>query len=166
MTDNKYCVHVDTAENARDIQSKISELIITYGCAAVSDLKDLMGLIPESSDDDFGWVNIPLVEIEPPLPDGTIIMNFPSPIPLGPKSDKKEAVDHPSHYQSEAGLEVRDVIEAFTSDLKGIEAFDTGNVLKYMCRWKSKNGLEDLKKAKRYIEHLIDHVEKLEKEND
>ena len=33
-----------------------------------------------------------------------------------------EMVSHPSHYQSEAGLEVIDVIEAFTSDLNGIEA--------------------------------------------
>ena len=75
-------------------------------------------------------------------------------------------VSHPSHYQSESGLEVIDVIEAFTSDLNGIEATDTGNVLKYMCRWKSKNGLEDLKKAQWYLNHLINHVEKLEKEND
>lgn len=161
-----YFVGVDSAETGRNIQSQITELIITYGCATVGDLKDLIGLIPDSEDGDFGWVNIPLVEIEPPMPDGTVIMNFPNPIPLGHKTERKEMADHPAHYQSETGLEVWDVIKAFTFDLKGIEAFDTGNVLKYMCRWKSKNGLEDLKKAKRYIEHLIDHVEKLEKEND
>ena len=69
-------------------------------------------------------------------------------------------VSHPSHYQSETGLEVIDVIEAFTSELKGIEATDTGNVLKYMCRWNSKNGLQDLKKAAWYLQHLIEHEEK------
>ena len=69
-------------------------------------------------------------------------------------------VQHPNHYQSETGLEAWDVIEAFTFDLKGVEAFDTGNVIKYICRWKKKNGLQDLKKAKEYIEHLIAHVEK------
>lgn len=74
-------------------------------------------------------------------------------------------VSHPSHYQSETGLETIDVIEAFTFDLKGIEAVDTGNVLKYVCRWKQKNGLQDLEKAMWYLQHLIDHVEKLEKEN-
>ena len=74
-------------------------------------------------------------------------------------------VSHPSHYQSETGLEVIDVIEAFTFDLKGIEATDTGNVLKYMCRWKNKNGLQDLEKAKWYLDHLIDHVRLLEEEN-
>lgn len=55
-------------------------------------------------------------------------------------------VSHPSHYQSETGLEVIDVIEAFTFDLKGIEATDTGNIIKYACRWKNKNGIQDLKK--------------------
>ena len=74
-------------------------------------------------------------------------------------------VNHPNHYQSETGLEVIDVIEAFTFDLKGIEATDTGNVLKYMSRWKAKNGLQDLKMAHWYLEHLIKHVEKLDKEN-
>lgn len=71
----------------------------------------------------------------------------------------KDMVNHPSHYQSESGLEVIDFIKAFTSNLTGIEATDTGNVLKYMCRWKNKNGVEDLKKAKWYLEHLIDNVE-------
>lgn len=79
---------------------------------------------------------------------------------------KDRNVDHPPHYQSETGLEAIDVIEAFTFDLKGVEAFDTGNILKYICRWKSKNGLQDLKKALWYINHLIEHVEKLEKENE
>ena len=77
-----------------------------------------------------------------------------------------DPVNHPDHYKTKTGLETIDVIEAFTFDLKGIEATDTGNVLKYMCRWKSKNGLEDLKKAQWYLNHLINHVEKLEKEND
>lgn len=76
-----------------------------------------------------------------------------------------DMVNHPPHYQSETGLEVIDVIEAFTFDLKGIEATDTGNVIKYICRWKGKNGLQDLKKAKWYLEHLIAHVEKMEEEN-
>lgn len=76
-----------------------------------------------------------------------------------------DMVNHPPHYQSETGLEVIDVIEAFTFDLKGIEAICTGNILKYICRWKTKNGLEDLKKARWYLDRLINHVDKLEKEN-
>ena len=60
---------------------------------------------------------------------------------------KNDMVNHPSHYMSETGMEVIDVIEAFTFDLKGGEAYCIGNVLKYICRYKHKNGIEDLKKA-------------------
>ena len=72
----------------------------------------------------------------------------------------KEMVHHPDHYQSKNGLEVWDVIEAFTSDLSGVEAFDTGNIIKYACRWHHKNGVEDLKKVREYADHLINHLEK------
>jgi len=82
---------------------------------------------------------------------------------------KDVMVSHPSHYKSKNGMEVIDVIEAFTSELKGIEATDTGNVIKYICRWKNKNGIQDLEKAEWYLVHLIDHVRSLnenkEKEN-
>ena len=69
-------------------------------------------------------------------------------------------VSHPEHYKSESGLETIDVIESFTFDLTGIEATDTGNILKYACRWKKKNGIQDLKKIMWYTQHLIDHLEK------
>ena len=74
-------------------------------------------------------------------------------------------VSHPDHYQSKNGLEVIDVIEAFTEGLDGIEATDTGNVVKYICRWKNKNGVQDLEKAKWYLTHLIEHLEKEELKN-
>ena len=80
------------------------------------------------------------------------------------ESDDK-MVSHPQHYQSPSGLEVIDVIEAFTSELKGIEATDTGNIIKYACRWKHINGVQDLKKIMWYTQHLIDHLENNVKEN-
>lgn len=64
-------------------------------------------------------------------------------------------VDHPNHYQSESGLEVIDVIKAFTSELSGEEAFCIGNAIKYICRYSKKNGTEDLEKAKWYIDRAI-----------
>lgn len=73
-------------------------------------------------------------------------------------------VSHPSHYQSKSGLEVIDVIAAFTEGLEGIEAVDTGNAIKYICRWKDKNGVQDLEKAMWYIQHLIDHLIKEDEE--
>lgn len=73
---------------------------------------------------------------------------------------KDEMVSKPSHYQTESGLETIDVIEAFTADLKGIEAADTANIIKYICRWKKKNGIQDLEKVMWYTQHLINHVKK------
>lgn len=75
-------------------------------------------------------------------------------------SDKM--VSHPDHYMSETGIETIDVIEAFTANLKGIEATDTGNIIKYACRWKQKNGIQDLEKILWYTQHLIDHLRKEE----
>ncbi len=69
-----------------------------------------------------------------------------------------DMVDHPNHYQSDSGLEVIDVIDAFTENLTGSQAFDTGNIIKYVCRWHEKNGVEDLKKARWYLDHLIKSV--------
>ena len=71
-----------------------------------------------------------------------------------------QMVSHPQHYQSKSGLEVINVIEAFTADLKGIEATDTGNIIKYICRWKHKNGIQDLKKVIWYATHLINYLER------
>ena len=82
------------------------------------------------------------------------------PLAISPTIDN---VNHPSHYKSESGLEAIDVIKAFTADLKGFEATHTGNILKYILRWKHKNGIEDLKKAQWYLNDLINEIEK---END
>lgn len=71
-----------------------------------------------------------------------------------------DPVNHPAHYQSKSGLETIDVIEAFTEDLTGLEAVCTANALKYLCRWKHKNGVQDLRKAKWYIDKLIDTLGK------
>ena len=48
-----------------------------------------------------------------------------------------------------------DAIEAAVTNLTGIEAVCTGVAIKYLWRWKLKNGTEDLKKAAWYINHLI-----------
>ena len=34
--------------------------------------------------------------------------------------------------------------------------FCVGNIIKYVCRYKDKNGIEDLKKARHYIDLLIE----------
>lgn len=66
----------------------------------------------------------------------------------------------PNHYKLSEKFETLDVIEASTKKLIGIQATDTGNVIKYITRFSDKNGLEDLKKARYYLNHLIENVEK------
>lgn len=75
-----------------------------------------------------------------------------------------DMVNHPPHYQSASGIEVIDVIEAFTDDLYGIEAVCQGNAIKYLLRWLNKNGVEDLEKCKWYIDKLIASIKKHEAE--
>lgn len=66
-------------------------------------------------------------------------------------------VNHPEHYTANShGIECIDAIDAATEHLTGIEAVCTANAIKYLWRWKRKNGIQDLHKAKWYINHLID----------
>jgi hypothetical protein len=75
-------------------------------------------------------------------------------------SDKmSDNVNHPSHY-TQGGIECIEAIKAATVNLTGIEAVCTANAIKYLWRWKEKNGKEDLKKAIWYIKKLIEEQEK------
>lgn len=85
--------------------------------------------------------------------------------PIGPPpkgggtvaGQNKDNVNRPSHYTS-GKIECIEAIEVATEGLEGIEAVCTGNVLKYIWRWKRKNGVEDLKKAQWYLNKLIETV--------
>ena len=70
-----------------------------------------------------------------------------------------DSVKHQKYYFSD-GIEVIDVIKAFTKDCTPFEAYCSGNVIKYICRWKHKNGIEDLKKARTYLDMMIDDAAK------
>ena len=61
---------------------------------------------------------------------------------------------NPNHYRR-GSVECIDAIESATVDKRGIEAVCTANVLKYLWRYEAKNGLEDVKKARWYLERLI-----------
>lgn len=73
--------------------------------------------------------------------------------------DQPDNVNHPSHYTG-GKIECIEAIEEATKGLGGIESFCTGNAIKYLWRWKRKNGVEDLKKAQWYINRLIEASEK------
>lgn len=64
-----------------------------------------------------------------------------------------DLIDNQSHYKNQ-GIEPIDLMrENFSKE--EFTGFLQGNVLKYMLRYKDKNGLEDLKKAKTYLTWLI-----------
>lgn len=71
---------------------------------------------------------------------------------------KHDNVNSPKHY-CKGGLECIQVIKAELTPEQH-KGYLYGNVLKYMWRWPDKNGLEDLKKAKHYLEWLIEEVKK------
>jgi hypothetical protein len=66
-----------------------------------------------------------------------------------------DMVNSPAHY-NKAGIETIDIIQSVTGD--GFESYLQGNILKYICRYKYKNGTEDLEKAKWYLNRLIETV--------
>lgn len=67
--------------------------------------------------------------------------------------DEVDMVNHPPHYQH--GIEPIDYIESHDFN------FNLGNVIKYVSRAKYKGTeLEDLKKAKRYLEREIERHDK------
>lgn len=71
-----------------------------------------------------------------------------------------DPVKKPSHYQGRFGLEAIEVIKNFAASPEYEEGFYWGNAIKYMLRWHSKNGLEDLKKARQNLDWLIESLER------
>lgn len=66
--------------------------------------------------------------------------------------EKFDAVNSPPHY-TRGGIELINVMRAKMGD--DFEGYVWGNVIKYIFRYKHKNGVEDLKKAHWYLTELI-----------
>ncbi|WP_456325892.1 DUF3310 domain-containing protein [Desulfonauticus submarinus] len=63
-----------------------------------------------------------------------------------------------NHYRD---FEIQPIEFIFKNNLGFIE----GCIIKYLCRYKKKNGIEDLKKARHYLDILIEYLEGKESEN-
>lgn len=72
-----------------------------------------------------------------------------------PKSN--DMVNHPTHYTG-GKIECINALESAVTDLIGIEAVCTANAIKYLWRWKHKNGKQDLQKAVWYINKLMEKL--------
>ena len=68
---------------------------------------------------------------------------------------KKKDNINPNYYKE--GIQVTDFILSYNME------WCEGNIIKYVTRYKAKNGLEDLKKAKWYLEKLIEKYYKNKK---
>ena len=70
---------------------------------------------------------------------------------------QNDPVNNPSHYDGEIQC-----IDYIRDKLLQIETtgFCTGNVIKYVSRWRKKDGIQDLKKAKVYLDWAIKAAEK------
>jgi len=71
------------------------------------------------------------------------------------KNQKEDMVNSPPHY-NKAGIECINAIQAATGD--GYEYYLQGNIIKYLWRYRYKNGVEDLKKAQWYLNELVEEV--------
>jgi len=66
--------------------------------------------------------------------------------------EQHDNVNHPAHY-TKGGIECIDAIKAAVGG--GFEGYLVGNIIKYLFRYRFKGGIEDLKKARWYLEKLI-----------
>lgn len=80
----------------------------------------------------------------------TVLDDFVDGISTAEKAaEEPDQVFRPAHY-------AHFVIEPITFIMVNDIPFPEGNIIKYVCRWRYKNGIEDLEKARRYIDMLIE----------
>lgn len=68
------------------------------------------------------------------------------------KAKQNDVVNSPKHYTQNGRETIENIRDTMSSE--GFQGYCTGNVVKYLAKYKFKNGLEDVRKAKKYIEFL------------
>lgn len=82
--------------------------------------------------------------------------------PITQENNQYDPVNNPSHYQLLPGVEVRDVIKVLVSKIadKGVltemQISDYVQMMQYLLRFMEKGGVEDIKKAKVYLEWILE----------
>lgn len=66
-----------------------------------------------------------------------------------------DPVDHPAHYETGCGFECIDVLLE-TQGAEAVEGFCVCNAMKYLYRHRRKGGLEDVRKARWYLDKYIE----------
>lgn len=70
----------------------------------------------------------------------------------GPERKTSDTIYTPAHYKR--GIETWDYTDSWGMD------FLEGNIIKYVTRWRDKNGIDDLRKALMYLQRLLEREEK------
>ena len=70
-----------------------------------------------------------------------------------------DVVNSPPHYTA-GGIEAIDAIKAAVATAPPVQAVFVANILKYVWRYREKNGKQDLLKARWYLDELIKEVAK------
>jgi len=73
----------------------------------------------------------------------------------------KDMVNSPPHY-NKYGVECIEAIQSATGE--GYEYYLQGNIIKYLWRYRYKNGVQDLEKAQWYLSRLIEIKNQQEKD--
>jgi hypothetical protein len=84
--------------------------------------------------------------------------NFDTELPIDGRNTVEDPVEHPAHY-CKGGVECIDAIRASMSR-EAFAGYCKGNVQKYTWRYEEKGGVESLKKARMYMDWLIEVEEK------
>ena len=78
---------------------------------------------------------------------------------IGEGTVAEDKIKSPNHYKLEGlGIESIDIIKSRLGK-DGFKAFCVGNVIKYILRAEKKNGLEDYKKSRQYLDWVIEEAE-------
>ena len=76
-------------------------------------------------------------------------------------TEENDVVNKPNHYQLKVNgmdIEVKDLIKAIVKNMNGTKAYYVGNIIKYIMRAEKKNGIEDYKKARKYLDFIIGEI--------
>lgn len=74
------------------------------------------------------------------------------------RENRTDAVKMPPHYMGDGSIEMMDAMRSMMSnaDVRPIQAYWWGNAFKYLWRWPLKNGRQDIEKAIRCLEYLLE----------
>ena len=76
------------------------------------------------------------------------------------KKNEDEELQNTKRYKTNSGKQLFDVLEDDLLTYEELRGFYKANIYKYTHRYKQKNGIEDLKKVKVYVDQLIKLEEK------